>query len=214
MSGGAGSSNSIEQLLGTQTGGPNNGFSAEEIDRIRVSANIVRQNYAALEDFVDGKIGEDALFIVHDTTRQEAISYLYGHLHNYLSSLYSFNEQMWEKVDSGLPSRSVPKARFISGRSTYSEKLAFIRGMRHDVQHGEYGCFRLNRRHSVGDFKIYCIEFDEQAFRHGSVNHPHDHLRHTSQQDRKYPLPYIADFHMRHFNDFVDDSIDWLQGNP
>lgn len=24
----------------------------------------------------------------------------------------------------------------------------------------------------------------------------------------------IADFHKQHFNDFVDDSVDWLQGNP
>lgn len=211
--GGSGSTNSIEQLIGTRTGGPTQSVSANEISRIRVSANIVRQNYDALEDFVDGKIDKDALFIVHATTRQEAVSYLYGHLHNYLSSLYSFNEQMWEKVNDGT-SQSFPKSRFTSGRSQYSEKLAFIRGLRHDVQHGEYGCLSLDCRHSVGDFRIYCIEFDEQAFRTGSVDHPHDHLRHTSQQDRLYPLPYIATFHKQHFNGFVGDAVDWLQGNP
>ena len=214
MSGGWGSANSIEQLIGTRTGGPTQSVSGNEISRLRVSANIVRQNYSTLEGFVDGKMDQDALFIVHNTTQQEAISYLYGHLHNYLSSLYSFNEQVWEKVNDGLPSQSFPRSHFISSRSLYSEKLAYIRGLRHDVQHGEYGCLSLDCRHSIGDFKIYCIEFDEQEFRQGSVSHPHDHLRHTSQQDRKYPLPYIADFHEQHFNDFVDDSVDWLQGNP
>jgi hypothetical protein len=214
MSAGGGSTNSIDQLIGAQTGGPTRPVSSNEISRIRVSANIVRQNYSALEDFVDGKIDRDALFIVHNATQQEAIPYLYGHVHNYLSSLYSFNEQMWEKVNAGVSSHPFPKSRFISGRSRYSEKLAYIRGLRHDVQHGEYGCLSLDCRHSVGNFKIYCIEFDEQAFKQGSVDQPHDHLRHTNQQDRQYPLPYIADFHKRYFNDFVDDSVDWLQGNP
>lgn len=214
MSGGGSSTNSIEQLIGTRTGGPTQSVSNNEISRIRVSANIVRQNYDTLEDFVDGKIDQDALFIVHNTTQQEAISYLYGHLHNYLSSLYSFNEQVREKVDNGLPAQSFPKSRFISDRTPYSEKLAFIRGLRHDVQHGEYGCLSLDCRRSVGNFKIYCIEFEKKAFRQGSVNHPHVHLRHTNKQDRKYPLPYIADFHKQYFNDFVDDSIDWLKGNP
>ena len=56
MSGGGGSTNSIEQLIGTQTGGPTQSVSGNEISRIRVSANIVRQNYSILEDFVDGKM--------------------------------------------------------------------------------------------------------------------------------------------------------------
>lgn len=214
MSGGGRSTNSIEQLLGAQTGGPKQTVSKDEMNRIRVSANIVRQNYSAVEDFVDGKIGQDALFIVHKASEQEAISYLYGHLHNHLSSLYSFNEQIWEKVNESLPSQPFPKSRFVSGRSLYSEKLAFVRGLRHDVQHSEYGCLSLDCRHSAGDFKIYCIEFNERAFQQASVTSPRDHLRHTSKSDRRYPLPYIANFHTQHFSDFVTDSVDWLQGNP
>lgn len=207
-----GSTNTIDQLLGTRTGGPNREVAPDEISRIRVSANIVRQNYDTLEQFIDGKIHEDALFIVHETTQQQAISYLYGHVHNYLSSLYSFNEQVWEKVAAVLPSHSVPKSRLLSSKSRYSEKLAFIRGLRHDVQHGEYGCLRLDCRHSVGNFNMYCIEFDEQSFRQGSVTHPDNHLRHTSQQERQYPLPYIARFHEEQFNHFVDECIGWLAG--
>ena len=53
---GQGSTNTIEQLLGAQTGGPNQAVSQDIINRVRVSANIVRQNFDQLEDFVDGKL--------------------------------------------------------------------------------------------------------------------------------------------------------------
>jgi hypothetical protein len=184
------------------------------INRVRVSANIVRQNFDQLEDFVDGKLDKDALFIVYTPSGGEAASYLYRHTHNYLSALYSFNEQVREKANDLISSHSISKQDIISGQSLYSEKLAFIRGLRHDVQHGEYGSLKLNCRHTAGDFKIYSVEFNQQAFRSGAVRRPHDYLQHTSQQDRKYPLPYIADFHKQYFNDFVDDSVGWLQGNP
>lgn len=211
---GQGSTNTIEQLLDAQTGGPNQAVSQDIINRVRVSANIVRQNFDQLEDFVDGKLDKDALFIVYIPSSGEAASYLYRHTHNYLSALYSFNEQVRQKVNDLISSHSISKQDIISGQSFYSEKLALIRGLRHDVQHGEYGSLKLNCRHTAGDFKIYCVEFNQQAFRSGAVRHPHDYLQHTSQQDRKYPLPYIADFHKQYFNDFVDDSVDWLQGNP
>lgn len=210
---GQGSVNTIDQLLGSQTGGPNQTVTQDMIRRFRVSANIVRQNFTELEDFVDGKLDQDALLIVYTPSGGEAVSYLYRHIHNYLSSLYSFNEQAIEKI-SDYSSGSVSKHDIISGQSLYSEKLAFIRGLRHDVQHGDYKCLSLNRRHSAGDFNIYCIEFDQQSYINGGVRNPHDYLRHTTQQDRQYPLPYIANFHKQYFNDFVDDLMNWLQGNP
>jgi len=95
---GQGSTNTIEQLLGTQTGGPNQSISQDVINRIRVSANIVRQNFDQLEEYVDGKLDQDALFIVYTPSGGEAASYLYRHTHNYLSALYSFNEQVRDKV--------------------------------------------------------------------------------------------------------------------
>lgn len=211
---GQSSTNTIEQLIGTQTGGPNQSVSQDVINRVRVSANIVRQNFDQLEEFVDGKLDQDALFIVYTPSGGEAASYLYRHTHNYLSALYSFNEQVRDKVNDIISSHSISKQGIISGQSRYSEKLAFVRGLRHDVQHGEYGSLKLKCQNTAGDFKIYSVVFKQQAFRSGSVRHPRDYLRHTSHQDRKYPLPYIADFHKQHFNDFVDDFIDWLQGNP
>ncbi|USZ67440.1 hypothetical protein NGM10_11960 [Halorussus salilacus] len=209
-----GANNTIEQLLGTRTGGPRSAVSQDVINRVRVSANIVRQNFDELEDFVDGRLDNDALFIVYTPNGGEAASYLYKHIHNYLSSLYSFNEQIRERVNDLAPENSITKQDIISGQSFYSERLAFLRGLRHDVQHGEYNSLKLDCRHTAGNFRIYCVEFNEQAFSSGAVRHPPDYLRHTNQRDRRYPLPYIAEFHKQYFNGFVDDSVDWLTGNP
>lgn len=211
---GRGTTNTIEQLLGTRTGGPSRSVPQDVINRVRVSANVVRQNFDELEVFVDGKLDRDALFIVYAPNGGEAASYLYRHTHNYLSSLYSFNEQVRETVNELAQDCVITGPDVIAGGSPYSEKLAFLRGLRHDVQHGEYGSLTLKRRHTAGDFRIYCVEFDEQAFRTGTVRHPPDYLRHTNRQERKYPLPYVAEFHKQQFNRFVEDAIDWLQGNP
>ena len=120
---GQGSTNTIEQLLDAQTGGPNQAVSQDIINRVRVSANIVRQNFDQLEDFVDGKLDKDALFIVYTPSGGEAASYLYRHTHNYLSALYSFNEQVRQKVNDLISSHSISKQDIISGQSFYSEKL-------------------------------------------------------------------------------------------
>lgn len=210
----SGSTNSIEQLIGTPTGGPSHSVSPNTISRLRVSANIVRQNFNALDEFVDGDLQQEPLFVVYNPNKSEAVSYLFGHLHNYSSALYSFNEHVKEKVNENVSSHELTNPDLSSGKSRYTEKLAFIRGLRHEIQHGEYSCLDINIHTKAGDFEIYNVEFNKAAFMNSTVRSPRDYLRHTKTQDRQYPLSYIADFHQNHFNDFVDDTIDWMQGNP
>lgn len=204
-----GSTNSIDQLLGSSKTSPNQALSEHEIARIRISASIVRQNFDRLEDFVDGDVDNDALLVARTAEKQEMASYMFGHMHNYLSSLYSFNEQVREKVNE-VQDRDITKSDFISGTSQYNAKLAFIRGLRHDIQHGDFRSINLKEKNSAGIFKIYAIQFQEDEFVN-TVRHPHDYLQHTHAEDRKYPLPYIARFHRGYFNEFTEDCLGWLE---
>lgn len=206
-----GSTNTIDQLLGESDTSPNNPLSSDEIARIRISANIVRQNFNSLEEFIDGDIDQDGLFITFEPERDESIAYLYGHIHNYLSSLYSVNEQIREKVNENVSSdKALSKYDFRKGTSPYTEKLAFIHGLRHDIQHGEFNSIKIEEMNSIGRFRVDCIKFNEDKFQN-TVRKGHDYLRHTNTQQREYPIPYISDFHKNQFNVFIEDCVEWMK---
>lgn len=213
--------NEVEALLGVETGGPtaNTPITKAEFARFEMSRTIVLENFADLKEFVDGEIQQDAWIVIHDSQEPQAVARtLFQHLHNYLASLYSFNEQTRELINDKTAGAAVRK-RDVSPHSgesppcKYVEKLAFLRGLRHSMQHGDYRSLDFRPLDETKGFEFWEVTFDRMEFENGTVNRPRSFVQYGDAESMAKPLQYVADFHRNYFLDFTEDCLDWLRSN-
>ena len=210
------SDNYIHRLLSSRTNPTNSSVRQVDVDQLRVSAHVVRSNFEDMNSWVDSDdMSQSALIIENSNTEGEKrVLKLLAMLHNYLSSLYSFNEQLVETVANYADIGSVKEDGIISlpDESTgYTRKLAFVRGLRHQIQHGDFRCLDVDTVDEVSEFSIKQIKFVEELFRQGCVDEPDKYLRTSSAEEREYPIPYIAEFHKKDFNQLASDCVEWLE---
>ncbi|WP_128477048.1 hypothetical protein [Halorussus pelagicus] len=214
--------NAVESLLGEETGGPTEKtpVTKDESARFEMSRTIVLENFADLKAFVDGEIENDAWIVIHDSQQPQSIARtLFQHVHNYLASLYSFNEQIRELVNNKTSGAAIEKRDFSprkgeSPATDYVEKLAFLRGLRHSMQHGDYRSLDFRPVETTNGFEFWEVTFNRQKFEGGTVNYPKSFVQYRNAKEMAKPLQYVADFHQNYFVGFTQDCIDWLNGNP
>lgn len=192
-----------------------------EIDRIRTSAYFIHGNYVRLADLGPDIANNGLIRIAKNgngygdiQTKGEALR----RVHNYLSSLYSYNMQVIEHINEKTTDKTYDKYDLLPGTDvseqyipSYIKKNCFLHGLRNDIQHGEYHCLRVDKEREDEEYEYYHLRFIKGHFEPratGGLENSGDYLRYTTKQDREYPLPYICEFHDE-FNQFETDLEDW-----
>lgn len=210
-----GSTNTVDQLLG-HTNGPESPVQDREVTRARSSAYIVHGNYDRLDQMCDS-IATAGLVQVEDGTDETDVSNeIHRRVHNYLTSLYSYNEQVRDTLSRHL-TEDIHKGYFLpdqdnTGAPEYVQRLTFLWGLRNDFQHNDYWCLRVEHEATRDGYDYYHLRFQKQFFNatpKGDLDSAGDYLAHSPDSDQEYPLPYIGDFHRNLFNQFERDFDEW-----
>jgi len=190
-----------------------------ETDGIRLSAakRTVDQNYYELDEYIDGDLRTNPMFISRADQIQEEGFEILRLLHNYLASLYSLNEAIRVLCNHYTPdtvklaSGDFTPASGGADGSYYGRRLAFLRGLRTDFQHGGFSCLTFNKIGELGDFEGYHVVFDRNAFVSDSgLREPHRFLRLTNDAEQRHPISYIGLFHQQTLQEFYDDVESWF----
>lgn len=220
-----------EKLLGRPCV-PDHPVSQTELDNLDTSELIAHRNFRELAEFVEGSLDEGGYIVVAADDEPDGLpltalenqrSKLHQRLHNYLASIYSFNEQVRELINvkiEAVEEREAPLDRgaFVPNTSTlYTRKLAFVRGLRVDAQHGDFACIRTEpvsdpdpSLASDGE-TVYRIEFDKDSFRGGFTETPDKYLGHAPDERFRYPLAYLETFHREYFVEFAHETQAWFE---
>ncbi|WP_211611450.1 hypothetical protein [Halorientalis persicus] len=145
---------------------------------------------------------------------------VYRRVHNYVSSLYSYNEQIRQILNKRL-NQHIGKDYFLPARNNkaapeYVRRGTFLWGLRNDFQHGDYWCLSVKFERSTDDRNFYHLYFrkrDFEATPKGDLDESGDYLSHAPDSDQKYPLPYIGDFHRNLFSEFESAFESWCSQN-
>ena len=186
---------------------PRRRLSEEELHSLEAMRRIINQNYLDIEEFIDGPLDENPLFIARTDIATEATFEVYRYLHNYLASLYSFNDHLIAVVDrlsdTAAPVSVLPRNNELC--SAYVRKISFLRGLRNDCQHGGFSSLTATEQGRLGDFSGYHIEFDRSAFvANDPIDDPAQYLAHTNDNERRYPMTFVARFHQRDLDRFYN----------
>lgn len=122
-------------------------------------------------------------------------------------------------VNEKTSGHAIEKADFspqkgVSPPCNYVEKLAFLRGLRHGMQHGDFRSLDFRAIDTKNGFEFREVTFDQYEFERGAVNHPKSYIQYANSSAMAKPIPYIADFHRQYYLSFAQDCFDWLHGNP
>ena len=217
MSGEDGSTNNIDQLLGSITE-PQRPVRRRDLTRARSSAYIVHGNFRELAGLCEN-ISDSGLIVADATTPATDVeNEVYRRVHNYISSLYSYNEQIRNALDNCL-AVSIGKEIFlptVAGKSTplYVQRGAFVWGLRNDFQHGDYWCLSVTQEQSSTDTTRYHLRFNKRDFEptpSGNVDSAGRYLAHAPDSTYEYPLPYFASFHRELFAEFEAAFESWCE---
>lgn len=216
-----------EKLLGIPCE-PERPVDSHDIQRLESAELVVHRNFISLRKFFNGQLADGILLVGDDAgpipigSKQYEKMKMYRHLHNYLASVYSFNEQVRLLVnmyrgDADATNNPIGKGAFVPENATlYTRKLAFVRGLRADFQHGDFSSVRLDpvenpdQELSNGD-NVYRVVFDKQAFRSGATESPDKYLQDASDEEMRYPTGYLYSFHRNHFVGFAEDTEEWFK---
>jgi len=223
MSGDANSVENIIDLWIDSSSGPHKPTTDAEIDQLRKSGYFVHGNYYQLAA-LGPNISHDGLIRMEKNgngfaplqRKAEALR----RVHNYLSSVYSYNMQVIDHVNEKMTDERYNKHNLLPGRETprhkipkYVRKNCFLHGLRNDMQHGEYQCLRVEKEDENEDYEFYHLRFIKSNFKPrptGGLEKSGDYLRYSTEQEREYPLTYICDFH-KEFNKFEQDLEGWCK---
>ncbi len=210
---------------------PEHPVSQTELDNLDTSELIAHRNFRELAEFVDGPLEEGGYVVVSPddepdglplTALEDQRSKLHQRLHNYLASIYSFNEQVRELINVKIgdaEEATIPLSRgtFVPNTSTlYTRELAFVRGLRIDAQHGDFACIRAepipdpDPSLARSDETVYRIEFDKSSFRGGFTETPDKYLGHAPDGRFRHPLAYVETFHREYFVEFAHETQAWF----
>jgi hypothetical protein len=207
----------LQKLVGRNVT-PTSGLSEQDWVRFTAAKRTLDQNYYEVDKYIDGDLATNPIFICHqDEPREEGFEAL-RLLHNYLSSVYSFNETVrvlfnrHTEANTVLQSSDFTPASGGSDRSYYARKLSFLRGIRTDFQHGGFSCLSFEKVGELGDFGGYHIVFDREAFLNESgLDDPSRFLQQTNENEQQHPLCYIGTFHQQTLQEFYEDSGEWFE---
>lgn len=196
---------------------PKNTLSQSASTRLTAAKRVLDQNYYEVEKHIDGDLETNPIYICPKDSREDAGFEVLRLLHNYLSSLYSFNETIRvifnQNTTDGveLTSGSFTPASGGTEDSYYGRRLSFLRGLRTDFQHGGFSCLSFEKRGELGNFAGYHIEFDRVSFIGDSgLRDPERFLRYTNENEQRYPLCFIGEFHTGQLQAFYNDVEDWF----
>lgn len=215
----SGSTNTIDQLLG-HTEGPSDPITDRDLTRTRSSAYIVHGNFDQLARMCDDITTNGCIVADDKADRTDVENEVYRRVHNYVSSLYSFNEQIRSILNEHLD-RHIDKGYFLPARDNkdapkYVRRGTFLWGLRNDFQHGDYWCLSIEQEQSHDGKGYYHLHFEKQHFEateKGDLDESSDYLAHAPDSDQRYPLPYIGDFHRNLFNEFENAFESWCSRN-
>lgn len=147
---------------------PNRRLTDADTTRLTAAKRTLDQNFLTLDEYVDGTLTQNPIFICHTEARREDGFEVLRLLHNYLSSLYSFNETIRvlfdRQTDCELRTSDFTPASGSANQSYYGRKLCFLRGIRTDFQHGGFSCLSFERTGRLGNFAGYHVVFDREEF--------------------------------------------------
>ena len=214
----SGFSSEIERLL-QQRAQPEHGLSDDEEGGLARAFVILDSNYSEMVEFIaDGyDINSNPVHKAeYDTDDIEAQQAEATRLtHNYLSSLYSFNEHIKElvnrKTDGHVSMRPRHFLSFDQRRSDYSRKLTLLWGLRIDFQHGHFLSVKYERHDVTTERVLFRQIFSKKGFVDDSpLNGMGDYLQYTNENERKLPFLFISWFHNNELEHFYDDCLDWF----
>lgn len=213
--GSSGSTNTIDQLLG-HTRGPSDPVTERDLTRSRSSAYIVHGNFNELAGMCDDITTTGFIIADDGEDRTDVENEVYRRVHNYVSSLYSYNEQIRAILNKCLD-QSIGKGYFLpapdnKGVPEYVRRATFLWGLRNDFQHGDYWCLSIEHERSRKAKDYYHLYFKKRRFEataKGNLDGSGDYLAHAPDSDQKYPLPYIGDFHRNLFSAFENAFESW-----
>ncbi|USZ66781.1 hypothetical protein NGM10_08540 [Halorussus salilacus] len=110
---------------------PSSSLSQPATTRLKAAKRVLDQNYYQVDQYIDGELKTNPLYICPEDSKQDAGFEVLRLLHNYLSSLYSFNETVKvlfnQHTEDGieLTSGSFTPASGGTGESYYGRKLSF-----------------------------------------------------------------------------------------
>ena len=117
------STNTIDQLVG-HTNGPTEPVVDRDLTRSRSSAYIVHGNFNRLATMCDDITTTGCIVAERDTARTDVENEVYRRVHNYVSSLYSYNEQIRAILDGRLD-ESIDKGYFFPHATTKGPRSTF-----------------------------------------------------------------------------------------
>lgn len=217
--GSSGSTNTIDQLLG-HTEGPSDPVTERDLTRSRSSAYIVHGNFNQLARMC-GDITTTGFIITDDgADRTDMENEVYRRVHNYVSSLYSYNEQIRAILNKRLD-QYIDKGYFLPARDNksapeYVRRGTFLWGLRNDFQHGDYWCLSVEHERSHNGKNYHHLYFEKRYFGAAAkrnLDETGDYLAHAPDSDQEYPLPYIGDFHRNLFSEFENAFESWCSRN-
>jgi hypothetical protein len=210
----------IEKLL-EESAERTSGLSDDEKLAFYNAYAIVENNFVDLATFSD-ITGESDTAIIKSAANTQSIQTdqfeCTRYVHNYLSSVYSWNEIIRSLVERHTDDVELTWNMFTSShdehpRSQYSRKIGYLRGLRTSCQHGDFSCLVFERYHEGNEEVHYRLRFDEHQFMTGEVGGAGLYLQHTRPQRRKYPIDFIDGFHHNEFQHFYQDMCDWFGFN-
>lgn len=216
---GLGSTNAVDRLLG-HSDGPSEPVTDRDLTRARSSAYIVHGNFHELARMCDDISTTGTIIVDEGTDRTDVENEVYRRVHNYVSSLYSYNEQIRSILNDRL-NRHIGKGYFLPARDDraapeYVRRGTFLWGLRNDFQHGDYWCLRVTYEGLRDGKDRYQLQFrkrDFEATPTGDLDGAGDYLAHAPDEDQRYPLPYIGDFHRNLFSEFENAFEEWCARN-
>lgn len=87
----SGSTNTVDQLLGHKKG-PSDPVTDRDLTRARSSAYIVHGNFHELAQMCDDISTTGTVIVEQGADKTDVENEVYRRVHNYVSSLYSYNE--------------------------------------------------------------------------------------------------------------------------
>jgi len=205
------------QEIAEQAVSPDREISDGNRTRLTVAKRTLDQNYLEIDKYIDGNLETNPIFICHNEDRDNEGYEALRLIHNYLASLYSFNETIRVLFNQHSPDgtsldvRDFTPASGGTDRLHYSRKLTFLRGLRTDLQHGGFSCFSFDNAGELGNFAGYHIVFERETFIGDSGLHdPNRFLRHTNTNEQQYPLCFLGQFHKNTLQTFYEDTDEWF----
>ncbi|SDD71582.1 hypothetical protein E2L06_18690 [Haloterrigena sp. H1] len=217
--GNCGSTNTVDQLLG-HTKGPAEPVTDRDLARARSSAYIVHGNFHELAQMCDNISTTGTVIVEQGADETDVENEVYRRVHNYVSSLYSYNEQIRSILNKRL-NQHIRKGQFLPARDDkaapdYARRGTFLWGLRNDFQHGDYWCLKVKYEGTQDGSDCYQLYFQKQDFEatpKGDLDSAGDYLAHAPDEDQRYPLPYIGDFHRNLFSEFENAFEEWCSKN-